>query len=225
MASIADVAETYVTADTLCAELSGWMKDLEPYQWREPEHIDRDGVALLVVDMSTPFLKEGSPLASPNCRAIVPRVAELVASFRKAERPVIWIVQGHHSAEHDRGELLGSWWPGVILEGTDAVEMPEELAPAEGEKTIVKRRYSGFHATDLDCTLRSLGIKQVVVTGVFTNVCPYATAVDAFSHGYRVYYPPDCTATLNREMHIAALRTISGWIGHVVPSNWISEEL
>ena len=164
--------------------------------------------------------------SSPNARAILPRLTSLVDGFRSAGRPVLWIAQGHHSVAHDRGKRLASWWPTPILEGSDDVAMATGLDVAPGEKVIVKRRYSGFYQTDLECTLRCLEIEHLVICGVLTHVCPYTTAFDAFSRDFWVYYPADCTASLNRDLHIAALRSIAGWCGYVVRSRevmgWLS---
>ena len=219
-----DIVETYVTAKSLDDELEGWMREVQPYRWRGVEPLRADAAALLVVDMTKPFVEQGRPLASPNARAIVPPVAALVHAFRSAGRPVLWIVQGHHSVEHDRGEHLSGWWPLPLLEGTTDVELAAGL-DAGDDKVIVKRRYSGFYQTDLECTLRCLEVKQVVICGVLTHVCPYATAFDAFARDFSVYYPADGTASMNRSLHVAALQSIAGWCGFVVRSrqilNWL----
>ena len=215
MPGIEDIKRTYVTADTLASSIEGWMAEVAPYQWRPVPPLDRRA-ALLVVDMNRPFVDEGRPLASPNARAVLPRVATLVAAFRSRGLPVLWIVQGHHAVEHDRAGILAEWWPTPILEGTTDVELAEGLAAAPGEKIIVKRRYSGFLGTDLELTLRTLGAESVAVCGVLTNVCPFATAMDAFMRGFRVYYPADATAAQNRDLHVGALRTAPGWFAHVV---------
>jgi nicotinamidase-related amidase len=215
MAGIADIRRTYATTGTLAAELEGWMAETAPYQWRPVPPL-RGRAALLVVDMSRPFVDEGRPLASPNAQAVLPRVAALVGAFRSRDLPVLWIVQGHHAVEHDRAGMLAEWWPTPILEGTPDVELAGGLEAAAGEKVIVKRRYSGFLGTDLELTLRTLGAASVVVCGVLTNVCPFATAMEAFMRGFRVYYPADATAALNRDLHVGALRTAAGWFAHVV---------
>ena len=220
-----DIAETYVTAETLDAELTEWLKEIKPYQWRQIETFQKDSAALLVVDMTKPFVDGDGPLASANAQAIVPRIAELASAFRTASRPVLWLVQGHHSVEHDRGKHLSSWWPTPILEGTSDVEMASGLEVKADEKVIMKRRYSGFYQTDLECTLRCLNVKQLVICGVLTHVCPYMTAFDAFLRDFCVYYPADGTASINRDLHISALRGIAGWCGYVLPAhditNWL----
>jgi len=221
LAGVEDIVDRYVTSDSIDKELDEWMREVRPYQWREVEPLQNADAALLVIDMTKPFVEDDSrPLYSPNARAIVARTSEVVDAFRAANRPVIWIVQGHHSVEHDRGGHLSSWWPLALLEGTSDVEMATGL-DAMNEKIIVKRRYSGFYQTDLECTLRCLKVKQLVICGVLTHVCPYATAVDAFMRDFKVYYVADCTASLNRSLHIAALQSVAGWCGHVVAAGEI----
>jgi ureidoacrylate peracid hydrolase len=221
MAGPKDFAASYVTAQTLDAELADWMKAIAPFCWRAVEPVQPGRVALLVVDMNRPFVDDGRPLSSPNARAVLPRIRELVEAFRAANRPVLWIVQGHHSVAHDRGGRLASWWPSPIMEGTTDVELAQGLAARGDEKIILKRRYSGFYQTDLELTLRCLGIEQVVICGVLSHVCPLFTAADAFSRDLCVFYPPDATASLNRELHLSALRIVAGWLGHVTPARQI----
>jgi len=225
LAGIEDIIETYVTPESLDGQLAEWMREVRPYQWRKIEPLHPAEAALLVVDMTKPFVDdEDCPLYSPNAHAIVTRVDELVEAFRAAGRPVIWLVQGHYSVEHDRGEHLSSWWPIAPLEGTSDVEMAAGLE-AKDDKVIIKRRYSGFHQTDLECTLHCLGVSQLVISGVLTNVCPYSTAVDAFMRDFSVYYIADCTASLNRALHVGALQNVAAWCGHVVAAEDILKAL
>jgi len=43
---------------------------------------------------------------------------------------------------------------------------------------------------------------------------------------FAVYYLADCTASLNRALHVTALQSVAGWYGHVVPARdvvkWLS---
>lgn len=220
-----EIAEPYVRENTLDQELDNWLNEIKPYRFRQPEEISTGEVALIVVDMTRPFVNSGRPLASPNGRVIVPRISSLIEAFRAVSRPILWVVQGHHSVAHDRGDRLASWWPLPLLEGTDDVEMAVGLQVQKGEKVIMKRRYSGFYQTDLDLTLRNLGVRQTVICGVLTNVCPYLTAFDAFHRDFCVYFPADCTASLNRELHVTALKNVAAWCGYVVPSREIISQL
>jgi nicotinamidase-related amidase len=225
MPGLNDLKELYVTPETLDEQLAQWRAEVAPYQWRPVPPLHLREAALLVVDMNRPFVEPDRPLAVPSAVAIVPRIAQAVAAFRQARRPVLWLVQGHHSLEHDRGAHLAGWWPAMICEGTPDVALPAGLEPLPAEKVILKRRYSGFYQTDLELTLRCLGVTQVVIAGVLTNVCPYATAVDAFMRDLDVYYLADGTAAPNRELHVGALRNVAAWCGSVVTVAQVGEWL
>lgn len=225
MPGLDDLKEDYVQPETLDAELAGWMAEVAPYQWRPVRPLARASSALLVVDMNRPFVEPGCLLAAPSGAAIVPRIAQVVAAFRKTARPILWLVQGHHSLEHDRGAHLAEWWPTMLRAGTEDVEMVAGLEPLPDEKVILKRRYSGFYQTDLELTLRCLGISQVVIAGLLTNVCPYATAVDAFMRDLDVYYLADGTAAHNRHLHVTALQNLAAWCGAVVTAAQVCQWL
>ena len=218
MTAMQDIAECYVSPGALDEQLEGWMREVRPYQWRPTTPLQMNGAALLVVDMTRPFVDDTSrPLCSPNARAILGRVACLVDRFRSLGRPVIWLIQGHHSVPTDRGDHLSAWWPIPLIEGTRDVEMAEGLDPRD-DKIIMKRRYGGFYQTDLECTLRCLKVTQVVICGVLTHVCPLTTAIEAFMRDLTVYYPADCLASINRALHVSALQSVAGWYGYVVRS-------
>ena len=64
--------------------------------------------ALLVIDMQKDFILPGAPLEGWNCKAIVPKIVQLVEFFRQHNRPVIWTLHVHQG--NDIG-LLGPMWP------------------------------------------------------------------------------------------------------------------
>jgi nicotinamidase-related amidase len=215
---------TYVTPQSLDAKTAGWLAQIAPFNFRK-RIFAADSSALLIVDMQRCFLEEGYPLSCENARVIVPRIAQLIAAFRKAGRPVIFLAQMNKAINVDRGVQLSNWWSTPPLEGTPGVEIHPALSPRPEEKLIPKRRYSGFHATDLDLTLRVMKVADVVVCGTLTNVCVEGTVRDAFMHDYRAFLPADATASLNEEMHLAALRTMAGWYATVTEVRNICDSL
>ena len=60
---------------------------------------------------------------------------------------------------------------------------------------ITKRRYSGFFGTDLDLTLRELGVDTLVAVGEDTNICVLHTLADAYYLGYETIVAEDATRT------------------------------
>ena len=52
--------------------------------------------------------------------------------------------------------IMGWWWQGMCKEGTPESEVHADIAPKQGEKEILKHRYSAFYNTDLETILRCL---------------------------------------------------------------------
>ncbi|HLA38346.1 MAG TPA: isochorismatase family cysteine hydrolase [Candidatus Glassbacteria bacterium] len=110
---------------------------------------------------------------------------------------------------------MRQWWPATPLEGSPDTELADGIVRLPGDKLIPKRRYSAFYATDLELTLRSQNIRQIVVAGVFTNVCVEATVRDAFMRDIFVFVPADATAAFNEELHLGSLRTMALWFAKI----------
>jgi nicotinamidase-related amidase len=74
--------------------------------------------------------------------------------------------------------------------------------------SLQKKRYSAFFQTDLEKFLQLKGIKDLIISGVMTNLCCETTARDAFMRDYRVFFLIDGTATGRSEFHIATLKNL-----------------
>jgi nicotinamidase-related amidase len=70
---------------------------------------------------------------------------------------------------------------------------------------LPKRRFSAFFKTDLDQTLRVLGVDTIVVTGITTEVCVLMTVMDGLSHDFSAILLGDCSASRNKEFHQGCL--------------------
>ncbi len=150
--------------------------------------------ALLVIDMLNDFIKEGGTLVVPGAELIIPTIREGLDEARKTGVYVIFVTDAHLE---DDSEF--EVWPSHALSGEWGGEVIEELAPIPGEYVIRKRRYSAFFGTDLDLLLRERGVRNLYLTGVLTNICIYATALDASMRGYRVSVFRDGVASLSEE--------------------------
>jgi nicotinamidase-related amidase len=84
--------------------------------------------------------------------------------------------------------------PAHMLEGTGAVEVVPELFHT-GD--LESRRYHGFSpftGTSLDATLRALGVRTVVATGLSLNLGIPGLCIEAVDLGYRVVVVSDAVA-------------------------------
>ena len=73
---------------------------------------------------------------------------------------------------------------------------------------IDKPGRSAFAHTDLDLLLRVRGIKNLILTGVTTDVCVSSTMREANDRGYDCVVVEDCTAAATDEVHAGALKSV-----------------
>jgi ureidoacrylate peracid hydrolase len=100
--------------------------------------------------------------------------------------------------------------------GTDEVQIIPELGVRPTEVVIDKARPSSFYGTRLEPVLTGLGIRNLVICGVTTNICVETTARDAGQRDYGTYVVRDAVAEFTKERNDHALFTIDWSFGQVV---------
>lgn len=215
--------QPYVTADSLKEKTQTWLKQIAPFNTHEM-HLDITASALIVIDMQEFFLDPASPTFTCGGEAIIPNVQRLLAAFRKKNRPVIFTRHVHHPSGMDAG-IMGWWWEGMCHEGTPESEVHHALAPLDGEKQILKHRYSAFYNTDLETILRCQGVKDLVVSGIMTNLCCESTVRDAYYRDYRVFFPADGTGSVIEDMHMGSLLNLAFGFAHINTTDDILADL
>jgi len=206
----------------------------EPY----PFAFEPSACALIVIDMQRDFLEPGGFGASLGNnishlrRAIEPN-RRLLAAWRRAGLPVLHTREGHrpdlsdlprakHARPPDKLARIGDVGPmgRILVQGEPGHALIPELAALPGESVIDKPGKGAFYATDLQAQLDALGVHQLVITGVTTEICVQSTVREANDRGYDCLVPSDCTASYFPEFHAAALKMISaqggilGWVSH-----------
>jgi ureidoacrylate peracid hydrolase len=160
--------------------------------------LDPAATAILIVDMLNEFCKPGGAMVLPGYERLVPPQKALIEAGRRAGCPIVFVVDAHRPNVRQDREFLKR--TPHCLEGEWGARVIEDLGPQPDDLYVIKRRYSAFFGTDLDLTLKDLGIDAVVVAGVVTNICVRSTVHDAFFQGYTVVVPEDgCAATGARE--------------------------
>jgi len=164
--------------------------------------------ALLIIDMQNDFVLEGKPLQVAGARAVIPKIASVLAEFRKRSLPVFHIIRVHRPDGSDveiiRQELFRKH-PFAVA-GTPGAEVVPELAPLRQEYIIEKTRMSAFIGTELDLMLRTLGVTTVYVSGIQTPNCIRATVFDAIAYNYPVVLIDDATGASSDDVHRANVR-------------------
>ncbi len=166
--------------------------------------------ALLVIDLLNDFVLPGAPLEVPDARKIIPVVKREIEKARASGSPVIFVCDAHQPGDKEFSKF---GWPAHAVKGTKGAEIIEELKPAKDDTVIRKTTYSGFYATELEETLKWLGVDSLRLTGDVTHICILFTASDAVLRDYAVTVIEDGIAGLSREDHEAALRIMKNVLG------------
>ena len=152
--------------------------------------------AVIIVDMlEDSYGKERSP-DREEVRIIRP-VREFLKRSRSLSIPVVFACD---SFLEDDFIFKGRMKP-HSLRGTPGAEVLADLEPEAADLVLPKRRFSAFFKTDLDQTLRTMGVDTVAVGGINTHFCVLATALDAVAFDFYTVILEDLSAAYKREVH------------------------
>ena len=179
--------------------------------------------------MQKDFLQDNGLLKVWGGPAIIPNILQLIQGFRAAHFPVIFTRHTYEDPEKDGG-ATARWWhvdrnSMLLRERTWHSELHDVLIPRSNEEVIVKKRYSAFYNTDLESLLRTTDVRQILISGVCTNICCEATAHDAFFRDFDVLFLVDATGAIDETAHLATLRNIALAYGNLVITRQIIEAL
>lgn len=203
-----------------------------------PFHFELNAVALIVIDMQRDFIEPGgfgeslgndvSPL-----QAVVPNVKRLLETFREKNLYVVHTRECHAPDLSDcptsklfRGSpSLRIGDPGpmgrILIDGEPGADIIEELAPIPFETVINKSGKGAFYNTTLYDNLAERNIKQLIFTGVTTEVCVQSSMREANDRGFDCLLATDATASYFPEFKqstidmIIAQGAIVGWTASV----------
>ncbi len=196
----------------------------ELYAWPFDADLRPANTALLVIDMQHDFCSPGGfidrlGLPTAGTRAIIPAVRQVLLAMRRAGFHIIHTREGHRRDLADvpankawrlarAGVPIGAN-PGpcgmVLTRGEPGWEIVPELAPLADEPVIDKPGKGAFYATDMELVLRTRGIRNLVITGVTTDVCVHTTLREANDRGFECLLLEDCCAAINPASHAMAV--------------------
>ena len=169
--------------------------------------------ALIPIDVQQAFDMDASSNPAMEANGL-----RLLAAWRASGRPLIHV-------RHDSVQPGSPFRP-----GQPGNPLRPGFEPRAGEPLVSKSVNAAFIGTDLDLRLRRLGVQQVVLLGMTTDMCVSTSARVAANLGYRTVVVGDATACFDlvdahgdrvpaRELQRAHLATLHAEFGTVLDTD------
>jgi len=177
--------------------------------------------ALLVIDMQNAFCHPDGSFARMDMRLegaleAVAHAAVAVGQARRAGIPVVFTRHVYRPGRADEGQALKRNSPALAsLEGLAATswdaQVMDELGCGPDDLVVDKVRFDAFQWTSLEPLLRGLGVAELLICGVITNICVESTVRSAFMRDFPVTLLADCCAAKTRRLHELSLEVLSSY--------------
>ena len=196
----------------------------------EPEDIvlKHAETALMVIDIQNTYMetpedpaeaKRWQPFFDRMNNTVIPNTAKLLAECRqKGVEPIFARIACHKNDGRDRS--LSQKKPGfnylLLPKDRQDAQVVDDLAPQGDEIVILKTTDSALTGSNLRLMLHNMGIKNVIVTGIFTDQCISSSVRSLADESFNVVVVENCCAAATMELHNHELEIINMIYCHVV---------
>ena len=168
---------------------------------------DLSKTAFVAIDMQKEIVNNGT-LSPHTAASILTNNDLLVRTLKRTDALKVLVnvdisTFPYLSQQTDMGGMTAS----VPPEFTDLL-LKDSLKDTDNMLTITKYNPSAFFGTSLDLQLRRRGIETIILSGVATTNGVYATALDAFQHGYHIVLAEDACSDRDKESHQLFIKKI-----------------
>ena len=150
--------------------------------------------ALVSVDLANAWTRPGNPFSCDQQKMnneIIPAMKKLLSCFRSNGFPVVHVTTAYEVTDRNADFTdMGLWHCKIPVEAVNLKDeylwaIDSRITPVAGEYTLLKKRASAFHGTELAGILRSNGVDTILVTGVTACACVRETICDGLAEGFR----------------------------------------
>ena len=195
----------------------------------DPEDIILDAAetALLVIDIQNKYMSDPgdpeewnrwAPFFERMNSIVIPNTVSLIETCRNKKVEVIF-ARIACLKEDGRDRSLSQKKPGwnylLMPKDTEDSQFVEQIIPKNDEIVFTKTTDSALTGTNMRLVLSNMGIKNVIVAGIFTDQCVSSTVRSLADESFNVITVEDCCAAGSHELHEKELEIINMIYCHV----------